>query len=130
MIDMYLYDDEEQSQVQFVGFVGEHSRYDLMLVQTDRHYGKTLVLNMQTNKFGIIGTDDIEEEGYIAHILGVSQEESDEIIEYLNQVIQYYYLKSCEKSLILDFFTAHFIYYIVTILVLNFLNGRFNFNIM
>ena len=41
MIDMYLYDDEEQSQVQFVGFVGEHSRYDLMLVQTDRHYGKT-----------------------------------------------------------------------------------------
>lgn len=87
MIDMFLYDDEEQSQVQFVGFVGEHSRYDLMLIQTDRHYGKTLVLNMQNNKFGIIGTDDIEEEGYIAHILGVTQEESDEIIEYLNQVI-------------------------------------------
>ena len=73
MIDMYLYDDEEQSQVQFVGF--------------DRHYGKTLVLNMQTNKFGIIGTDDIEEEGYIAHILGVTEEEGDEIIEYLNEVI-------------------------------------------
>ena len=73
MIDMYLYDDEEQSQVQFVGFVGEHSRYDLMLVQTDRHYGKTLVLNMQTNQFGIIG---------------VSKEEADEIIEYLNEVIQ------------------------------------------
>jgi hypothetical protein len=34
---VYLYDDEEQSQVQFVGFVGEHSRYDLMHVQTDRH---------------------------------------------------------------------------------------------
>ena len=87
MIDMFLYDDEEQSQAQFVGFVGEHSRYDLMLIQTDRHYGKTLVLNLQTNN-GIIGTDDIEEEGYIAHILGVSQEESEEIIEYLNQVIQ------------------------------------------
>ena len=71
-----------------VGFVGEHSRYDLMLVQTDRHYGKTLVLNMQTNKFGIIGTDDIEEEGYIAHILGVTEEEGNEIIEYLNEVIQ------------------------------------------
>lgn len=49
MIDMYLYDDNEESQVQFVGFVGEHSRYDLMLVHTNRHYGKTLVLNMQTN---------------------------------------------------------------------------------
>ncbi|TGR15997.1 DUF3055 family protein, partial [Mesorhizobium sp. M8A.F.Ca.ET.202.01.1.1] len=30
MIDMYLYDDDESSQVQFVGFVGEFSRYDLM----------------------------------------------------------------------------------------------------
>ncbi|MCE3398615.1 DUF3055 domain-containing protein, partial [Staphylococcus aureus] len=42
---------------------------------------------MQTNKFGIIGTDDIEEEGYIAHILGVTKEEGDEIIGYLNEVI-------------------------------------------
>ena len=48
MIDMYLYDDYESAQVQFVGFVGEHSRYDLMLVQTNRHFGKTIVLNMQT----------------------------------------------------------------------------------
>ncbi|HDS3755547.1 TPA: DUF3055 domain-containing protein [Staphylococcus aureus] len=87
MIDMYLYDDNEESQVQFVGFVGEHSRYDLMLVHTNRHYGKTLVLNMQTNKFGIIGTDDFKEEGYIAHILGVNAEEGDEITEYLNEVI-------------------------------------------
>ena len=109
MIDMYLYDDEEQSQVQFVGFVGEHSRYDLMHVQTDRHYGKTLVLNMQTNKFGIIGTDDIEEEGYIAHILGVSQEEVMKSLNILIKSFNNYYFKSCEKSLILDFFTAHFI---------------------
>ncbi|HDK3612138.1 TPA: DUF3055 domain-containing protein [Staphylococcus aureus] len=87
MIDMYLYDDNEESQVQFVGFVGEHGRYDLMLVNTNRHYGKTLVLNMQTNKFGIIGTDDLKEEGYIAHILGVNSEEGDEITEYLNEVI-------------------------------------------
>ncbi|MGY3481404.1 MULTISPECIES: DUF3055 domain-containing protein [Staphylococcus] len=88
MIDMYLYDDDESSQVQFVGFVGEFSRYDLMLIQTDRHFGKTIVLNMQTNKFGIIGTDDLEEEGYIAYILGVTENEGNEITEYLHQVIQ------------------------------------------
>lgn len=88
MIDMYLYDDDESSQVQFVGFVGEYSRYDLMLIQTDRHFGKTMVLNMQTNKFGIIATDDLEEEGYIAYILGVTENEGNEITEYLNQVIQ------------------------------------------
>lgn len=88
MIDMYLYDDVEPSQVRFVGFVGEYSRYDLVLIQTDRHYGKTLVLNTQTNKFGIIGTDDLEEEGYIAYILGVSEQEGDEITAYLHEVIQ------------------------------------------
>ncbi|EGQ2765911.1 DUF3055 domain-containing protein [Staphylococcus pseudintermedius] len=88
MIDMFLYDDMEPSQIRFVGFVGEHSRYDLVLIQTDRHYGKTLVLNTQTNKFGIIGTDDLEEEGYIAYILGVSEEEADEITAYLHEVIQ------------------------------------------
>ncbi|MDN6182039.1 MAG: DUF3055 domain-containing protein [Staphylococcus equorum] len=88
MIDMYLYDDDESAQVQFVGLVGEHSRYDLMLVQTNRHFGKTIVLNMQTNKFGIIGTDDLEEEGYISYILGVNEDEGNEITEYLNEVIQ------------------------------------------
>ncbi|QPA23840.1 DUF3055 domain-containing protein [Mammaliicoccus fleurettii] len=88
MIDMFLYDDVEPSQIRFVGFVGEHSRYDLVLIQTDCHYGKTLVLNTQTNKFGIIGTDDLEEEGYISYILGVSDEEADEITAYLNEVIQ------------------------------------------
>ncbi|MBU7227589.1 DUF3055 domain-containing protein [Staphylococcus pseudintermedius] len=88
MIDMFLYDDMEPSQIRFVGFVGEHSRYDLVLIQTDRHYGKTLVLNTQTNKFGIIGTDDLEEEGYVAYILGVSEEEGDEITAYLHEVIQ------------------------------------------
>ena len=88
LIDVYLYDDDKSSQVQFVGLVEEYSRYDLMLIQTDRHFGKTMVLNMQTNKFGIIGTDDLEEEGYIAYILGVTENEGNEITEYLNQVIQ------------------------------------------
>ncbi|NHM92054.1 MULTISPECIES: DUF3055 domain-containing protein [Staphylococcus] len=88
MIDMFLYDDLEPSQVRFVGFIGDHSRYDLVLLQTDRHYGKTIVLNTQTNKFGIIGTDDLEEEGYIAYILGVNDDEAEEITAFLHEVIQ------------------------------------------
>ncbi len=63
MIDMYLYDDNEESQVQFVGFVGEHSRYDLMLVHTNRHYGKTLVLICK-QIICIIGTDDLKRRLY------------------------------------------------------------------
>ena len=85
-----------------------------MHVQTDRHYGKTLVLNMQTNKFGIIGTDDIEEEGYIATYFRC---ESRKVMKSLNILIKSfnnYYFKSCEKIPYLRFLHSSFIYYIVT----------------
>lgn len=87
MIEMFLYDDQSEANIQFVGFVGEHSRYDLTLIYTDRHFGKTIVLNTQNNTFGIIGKDDLEEEGYISHVLGLSEEEGEEVTEYLHEVI-------------------------------------------
>lgn len=86
MIDLFLYDDEENAKIRFVSFVGE-SRHDLTLIQTDRHYGKTIVLNTQSNKFGIIGRDDLEEPGYIEYALGVSQTDAEEIKSFLNDVI-------------------------------------------
>ena len=86
MIDLFLYDDEENAKIRFVSFVGE-SRHDLTLIQTDRHYGKTIVLNTQSNKFGIIGRDDIEEPGYIEYALGVSETDAEEIKSFLNYVI-------------------------------------------
>lgn len=87
MIEMFLYDDNEEADVQYVGMVGEESRYDLMMFQTNRHYEKVLVLNMQTNKFGIIGPDDLAEDGYIAYTLGVSEAEGEELTAYLKDVI-------------------------------------------
>lgn len=86
MIDMFLYDDSEKANVRFVSFLGE-SRHDLTLIQTDRHYGKTIVLNTQSNKFGIIGRDDLEEEGYIAYVLGISDAEAAEVMLFLREVI-------------------------------------------
>ena len=62
MIDFYLYDDTEDTSTRFVSFVGEENRYDLAIIQTTRFFGKSLVLNMQTNKFGIFGTDDLNED--------------------------------------------------------------------
>ncbi len=44
MIDMYLYDDKRRESSSVCWFCYEHSRYDLMLVHTNRHYGKTLYL--------------------------------------------------------------------------------------
>ena len=43
---------------------------------------------MQTNKFGIIGTDDLAEEGYTAYILGVNEAEGEELNAFLAEKIQ------------------------------------------
>ncbi|WP_017547966.1 DUF3055 domain-containing protein [Salinicoccus carnicancri] len=87
MIDFYLYDDTEDTQTRFVGFVGEHGRYDLAIIKSDRYFGKSLVLNTQSSRFGIIGPDDLEEEGYIAHILGLGDDEAAEVEGFLNEII-------------------------------------------
>ncbi|GAB3064858.1 DUF3055 domain-containing protein [Salinicoccus sesuvii] len=87
MIDFFLYDESEDTNTRYVSFVGEHSRYDLAIIQTDRYFGKSLVLNTQSNRFGIIGSDDLEEEGYIAHILGLNDEEAAEVESFLSEII-------------------------------------------
>ncbi|MCG1010104.1 DUF3055 domain-containing protein [Salinicoccus sp. ID82-1] len=87
MIDFFLYDESEDTNTRYVSFVGEHARYDLAIIQTDRYFGKSLVLNTQSSRFGIIGSDDLEEEGYIAHILGLSDEEAAEVEAFLSEII-------------------------------------------
>jgi hypothetical protein len=83
----FLYNDLEDTKTRFVSFVGEHQRYDLAIVQSSRHYGKSLVLNMQGNKFAIIGDDDLKEEGYLEYAFGISEEEAEELKEFLFELI-------------------------------------------
>lgn len=87
MIDFFLYDDVEDTQTRYVSFVGEHGRYDLAIIQTGRYFGKSLVLNTQSSRFGIIGSDDLEEPGYIAHILDYDDEQAAEVESFLSEVI-------------------------------------------
>ena len=80
-----MYDEQEQTTTRFVGFVGEQ-RWDLAITTTDHFYGKSLVVNIQTNRAGIIGKDDLEEDKLhlLAHTFGLdSEEETAELAEYL-----------------------------------------------
>lgn len=87
MIDFYLYDDTEDTSTRFVSFVGEENRYDLAVMQTTRFFGKSIVMNMQNNKFGIFGTDDLDEEGFTSYALGYTEEEAAEVEVFLREVI-------------------------------------------
>lgn len=83
----FLYDETEDTQTRYVSFVGETNRFDLAIMTTGRFYGKKLVLDIQSNRFAVIGTDDLEEPGYLEHAYNLSEAEADELKEFLYQVI-------------------------------------------
>lgn len=83
----FLYDDIEQSRTRFVSFMGENDRFDLALIETDRYYGKRLVLDIQKGKFAIIGQDDLDEPGYLEHAYNLSEEDAKDLRSFLKDVI-------------------------------------------
>jgi hypothetical protein len=88
MTDLFfLYDDIEESKTRFVSFVGKNQRYDLAIIRTDRLYGKQLVLDLQGNRFAIIGHDDLQEEGYIEHAFQLSEEDAEELTSFLSEIV-------------------------------------------
>ncbi|SFI87602.1 DUF3055 domain-containing protein [Thermoflavimicrobium dichotomicum] len=84
---MYLYDETENTRTRFVSFIGETNRFDLAITITDRFYGKLLVLNLQSNRFAIIGQDDLDEPGYLEHVYQLSEKEADELRQFLQTMI-------------------------------------------
>ncbi|MDQ0338170.1 hypothetical protein J2S00_000954 [Caldalkalibacillus uzonensis] len=85
--DMLIYDETEETKTRYIGFFGEHKRYDLAVTQTDRFYGKMLVIDIQSGRSAIIGPDDLEEEGYLAHAFELTEDQAAELHELLSQII-------------------------------------------
>ncbi|WP_408007499.1 DUF3055 domain-containing protein [Pseudalkalibacillus sp. A8] len=83
----FLYDDVEETKTRFVSFMGENQRFDLAITKTDRHYGKTLILDIQGGRFGIIGRDDLDEPGYLEHAFNLNEEDAQELREFLEEEV-------------------------------------------
>lgn len=83
----FLYDEVEDTKTRFVSFAGKKLRYDLAIVQSDRFYGKVLVLDMQFGRFAIIGPDDLEEPGYLEHVFNKTEEEAEDLRDYLRELL-------------------------------------------
>ena len=64
----FLYDDVEDTKTRFVGFTGDSQRYDLAILQSTRFFGKVLVMDIQYGRSAIIGSDDVEEPGYLEEV--------------------------------------------------------------
>ncbi|GAE30299.1 DUF3055 domain-containing protein [Halalkalibacter hemicellulosilyticus] len=83
----FLYDDTEETNIRFISFMGEASRFDLAIIQSSRYYGKKLVLDIQSNRFAIIGQDDLDEPNYIETAFNLNNEEAEELKLFLYEVV-------------------------------------------
>lgn len=83
----FLYDDTVETKTRFVSFMGENERFDLAIIRSDRYYGKSIVLNIQSNRFAIIGRDDLNEPGYLEHTFLLEEEAAQELRSFLDEII-------------------------------------------
>jgi hypothetical protein len=84
----FLYDTTEETTTRFVSFVGPSiKRFDLAITASNRFFGKKLVTDLQAGKTAILGPDDLEEDGYLEHIFKLSEEEAEELKNFLAEVI-------------------------------------------
>lgn len=83
----FLYDDIENTVTRFVTFMGRNQRFDIAITKTEKYYGKVLVLNLQSNRFAIIGRDDLEEPGYLEHVYNLNEEDADDLRSFLNDIV-------------------------------------------
>ncbi|GGE80650.1 DUF3055 domain-containing protein [Priestia taiwanensis] len=83
----YLYDQTSDTKTRFISFMGEEQRHDFALLYSDQYYGKTVVLDIQRNRFAIIGHDDLNEPGYIEYAFQVDEAVAEEMTDFLREVI-------------------------------------------
>ena len=86
-VEGFSFEDLEDTKTRFVSFAGKTQRYDLAILQSSRFFGKVLVLDIQFGRFAIIGSDDVEEPGYLEHVYNRSEEETEDLRDYLRELL-------------------------------------------
>ncbi|MGG1312570.1 MULTISPECIES: DUF3055 domain-containing protein [Cohnella] len=84
----FMSDSTEQTTTRFVTFITPKlHRFDLAITTTNRFYGKKLVIDMQSGRSAVLGTDDLEEEGVLESVFRLGEEEADELAQFLALVL-------------------------------------------
>ena len=65
----FLADSVEQTTTRYVTMISPKlNRFDLAIMETNRFYGKKLIIDMQSGMSAVVGPDDLEEEGFLQKI--------------------------------------------------------------
>lgn len=83
MEDFILYDETESTSTRYVGYAGEHTRFDLAITTTAHFYGKTLVTLIQTGRTAILSPEEAGDVDYMMEAFRVKELEARELSEFL-----------------------------------------------
>lgn len=76
----------EKTRVDFIGYASENTRYDYAIVYTDRFFGKSLVVCMQTGRSSFLCYDDAQNVEYLQKTYKIAgREEAEELSVFLQQ---------------------------------------------
>lgn len=78
-----MYDEVENLTARYVGFVGQHSRFDLAILTTDHFFGKKIVHDLQSGRAIILSAEEAEQVEYLQSAFQVSEEEAKELALFL-----------------------------------------------
>ncbi|MGM9986668.1 MAG: DUF3055 domain-containing protein [Bacillaceae bacterium] len=85
-----LYNESENANVRFIGFMTNDVRYDYGIIYTSMFYGKTLVVCIQTGRSCLLGPDDMFNIEYIQEIFKItSTEEAKSLAEALSGLLSH-----------------------------------------
>lgn len=83
-----LYDEVEQSQVRYVGFTSETTRFDFAIVHTNMFFGKTLVVDMQMGRSALLSGDDVDNVDYVQKLFNIKDhEEAEELAGFFKSIL-------------------------------------------
>lgn len=79
-----LYDETEQTSTRYLGYAGEHGRYDLAIINTGHFFGKRLVISIQNGRSAILNDEDAANIPYLMQAFDIrSEDEAAEFSELL-----------------------------------------------
>lgn len=78
-----LYDESESVTTRFVGFIGKHSQFDLVIATTDRFFGKRLVTFIQSGRMAILDEGEAADPEYLAEVFQITLDEAAELSLFL-----------------------------------------------
>ncbi|MCL6593290.1 MAG: DUF3055 domain-containing protein [Alicyclobacillus sp.] len=79
-----LYDETEPTSTRFVGYAGQHARYDIAITSTVHFFGKKLVYAIQSGRTAIMNEEDAANIPYLMEAFQIRDEaEAEEFSEFL-----------------------------------------------